>query len=312
VRVSSNAPCCIVALLVAPSVWAADPPPDSATQPSGPPAAPSSGQEEASVSADAPAVSDDPEGGEKEEPAADPDAVSEPTPQTGAREAATPTAPSNTVADSPYGNTSTPQEPSPPSEPPPTEDADDVPATLFDSHSDYAIGGFGGFGPAYTRFAGRNAALMCGEGAVLIDHALSLGGGGCGLVTEFDAEQYGPEPHDPNDRLQFGYGGAIVRYHFFSRKMINVSVGALIGGGGLVIGTWDGSGNDWESDYSHKRGDGVFVFEPQVGGHANLTRWLRLGASAGYRFVAGIDTQGLSSWEVGGPTLTGHIHLGWF
>jgi hypothetical protein len=153
---------------------------------------------------------------------------------------------------------------------------------------------------------------MCGEGAVLIDHMLSLGGGGCGLVTEFDAEQYGPEPHDPNDRLQFGYGGAIVRYHFFSRQMVNVSVGGLIGAGGLVIATWDGDGNDWESDYSHKRGDGVFVFEPQVGGHANLTRWLRLGISAGYRFVSGVDTQGLSSWDIGGPKVVGHIHLGWF
>ena len=217
-----------------------------------------------------------------------------------------------TLAESPYGSGS-PATPSPPPDdtPVPPKPAD-APATLFDSHADYAIGGFGGIGVLYTRLAGKNAAQVCGEGAVIIDHALTLGGGGCGIVREIDAEQYGPAPHDPNDRMHFGYGGAIVRYHFFSREMANVSVGGLIGAGGLEIGTWDGEGTDWEADYSHKRSDAVFVFEPQVGGHANLTRWLRVGITAGYRLVSGVNTAGLSAGDLGGPTLGGTIQGGWF
>jgi hypothetical protein len=112
--------------------------------------------------------------------------------------------------------------------------------------------------------------------------------------------------------MHFGYGGAIVRYHFFSQEMTNVSVGALLGAGGLVIATWDGEGRDWDADYSHKRSDAVFVFEPQVGGHMNVTRWLRVGISAGYRLVSGVNTEGLSSGDLAGPTLGGTVMGGWF
>jgi len=192
-----------------------------------------------------------------------------------------------------------------------TEKVDDGPPTLLGKAGDYAFGGFGGIGVMYTRFAGENAVQVCGEGAVIIDHALTLGGGGCGITTLVNAEQYGPAPHDPNDRLTFGYGGAIIRYHLFSNSPVNLGVGALIGAGGLTIGTWNGdsSGSD---NFTHVRSEAVFVFEPQVGGYANLTRWLRVGINAGYRIVSSVNMQGLSSGDVSAPTLGGVIQAGWF
>ncbi len=186
-----------------------------------------------------------------------------------------------------------------------------APATLFGS-TDYAIGGFGGLGVSYTRFAGKNVTQVCGEGALVLDHALTLGAGGCGLAPELKAEQYGPGPHNPRDRMSFGYGGAIVRYHFMSRSLVNFAVGALVGAGGLSIGTWDGSGDNWEKDYTHKHSDAVFVFEPQVGAYANFTRWLRFGAVASYRVVSGVNTQGLSNGDVSGFSLGGQLQAGWF
>jgi hypothetical protein len=80
----------------------------------------------------------------------------------------------------------------------------------------------------------------------------------------------------------------------------------------MEIGTWDGSGQNWETDYTHKRTDAVFVFEPQIGGYANITRWLRVGVTASYRLVGGVDTKGLSNGSVGGPLLGGQIQAGWF
>lgn len=177
-------------------------------------------------------------------------------------------------------------------------------------HGDYAIGGFGGVGVMYTRFAGHNAVQVCGEGAVIIDHALTLGGGGCGITTMLNADQYGP--YGPNDRINFGYGGAIIRYHLFSNRPINLGIGALIGAGGLTIGTLDGSNDNGPGNLTRTRSDAVFVLEPQIGGYANLTRWLRVGVTAGYRIVSSVNTQGLSAGDLTAPTLGGVIQAGWF
>lgn len=216
----------------------------------------------------------------------------------------------NSVEASPYGVSSSEPPPSAAEAPPPRSN---VPATLFDSTADYAIGGFGGFGVMYTRLAGGDRPLVCGEGAVIIDHTLTLGGGGCGVAALMDAQNYGAAPHNINDRMSFGYGGAIARYHFFSRSAFNFAVGMLVGAGGVEIATW--SGNNSRSDfdnYNSKTQDPVFVMEPQIGGYANITRWLRFGASGGYRFISGVDIKGLSSKDLMGPTLGGQLQAGWF
>jgi hypothetical protein len=218
----------------------------------------------------------------------------------------------NSVGASPYGNGGS--DASPPAAPPPApRPKDDAPATLFASGQDYAIGGFGGLGVMYTRFAGHDRPLVCGEGAVIIDHRFTLGGGGCGIAAMMNGSMYGNGPHSSDDRMSFGYGGAIVRYHFFSRKAANLAVGGLIGAGGLEIGTYKGTGDttDW-NNYNGKHPDVVFVVEPQIGGYANLTRWLRVGAVGGFRFVSGVDTKGLKASDLMGPTIGGQIQAGWF
>jgi len=217
----------------------------------------------------------------------------------------------NSVGASPYGNVNGDSQVV---TPPAPRAKDDVPATLFASGQDYAIGGFGGFGVAYTRFAGSDRPLVCGEGAVIIDHRFTLGGGGCGIAAVMDGSKYGNAPSNPRDRMSFGYGGAIIRYHFFSRNAVNLAVGAIVGAGGIQIATWNGTGSQYCSDQNctNKGQDAVFIFEPQVGGYANLTRWLRVGAVAGFRVVSGVDTKGLSASDLMGPTLGGQLQGGWF
>lgn len=163
----------------------------------------------------------------------------------------------------------------------------------------------------YTYLADTSAVMVCGEGAAIIDHALSFGGGGCGVATHINGSKYGDAPHSANDRLIFGYGGAIIRYHFRSRDMVNVSVGGLIGAGGLSIATWNAASDDNEK-LTPKRSEAVFVIEPQVGGHLNVTRWMRFGVTAGYRVVSQIAMPGLSAGSVSGPTLGGNVQFGWF
>jgi hypothetical protein len=218
---------------------------------------------------------------------------------------------SASVEPSPYGPPASP--PSKTTKVQEEEAKSDVPATLLDGSVDYAFGGMGGIGVMYTRIAGKDSPLICGEGAVIIDHSLTLGGGGCGITRMLRAQDYSSTAYDDNDRMTFGYGGAIGRYHFRSRKLVNVSVGALIGAGGVTTGSWTPkSGKDWTEQFDAERHDAVFVFEPQVGAHVNITRWLRLGAVAGYRIVSGVDTKGLSASDLAGPTLGGQIQGGWF
>jgi hypothetical protein len=192
----------------------------------------------------------------------------------------------------------------------------DEPATLFGGDGDYALGGFGGIGIMYTRFAGHDAPMVCGEGALLIDHALSLGGGGCGITRTFRAASYARDAYTADERIVFGYGGGIVRYHFLSRSAVNLSLGTLVGAGTISIGSVrddeidDGYGES-EFDFAPDRHDTLLVVEPQVGLHANLTRWLRVGMAAGYRIAGGVDAQGLSDSDASGLTLGGQIQGGW-
>jgi hypothetical protein len=193
----------------------------------------------------------------------------------------------------------------PSSQPP----SDGGPRTLFEANGRHAFGGFGGLDVAYTRFAGIDASQICGEGAFLVDHALSIGGAGCGIAARIDAQQYGSVIHAPGDRLEFGYGGLALRYHFFAREMFNVSVGTVIGAGAVSI--TNRAYDDGYHDGHAKSIDAVFVMEPRVIAFLNLTRWARVGVFGGYRIVTGSDTLNLPSSDLGGPTAGGTVQFGW-
>ena len=43
-----------------------------------------------------------------------------------------------------------------------------------------------------------------------------------------------------------------------------------------------------------------------------MTRWLRLGATGGYRFASGVGRFGLRNSDINGVVVGGNIQLGWF
>lgn len=206
------------------------------------------------------------------------------------------------VSVGPNGHAAPP--PAPPPPPPPPKPDPDAPATLIGSSDRITLGGFGGVGAYYSRVAGNNAALVCGEGALLINHAFSVGAGGCGLASEINVRV--TTPAGGRDRLHFGYGGFIGRYHFFSREVVNVSLGAMIGAGGLYVGPLD---HDFDTDHSS---DTMFVFQPEIGVNLNITRWFRAGVTGGYRAVGGVDTDYLTEAKLSGPVAGAHLQFGWF
>jgi hypothetical protein len=196
--------------------------------------------------------------------------------------------------------------------PPPSAKTDDNPRTLFGSGAGVFVSGYGHLDVAYTRVAGRDAALVCGGGALILDRSLTIGLTGCGVPTRIHGDAYGNMPHETGDRLELGYAGLEVGYHLFPKQLYNLSLSALVGGGGASI--VNHTGEDWnDSDDPHvKTVDPIFVAEPRVTGYVNLTRWARVGAFVGYRFVAGVDLKNLSSGDLSGPVTGGTMQFGWF
>lgn len=186
----------------------------------------------------------------------------------------------------------------------------DAPVTLFGRGSSHNLGGFGALETGYTRMAGRDLFLACVEGAFVLDHALTVGASGCGVGPRMNASGYGDVIHEPGDRLDIGYGGLAVRYHFLSRDMLNVSVGTMVGGGAIAVTNRDSALTN--RDGHTKSTDAFFVLEPRVAGYLNLTRWARVGAFLGYRVASGVAMTNLSSSDLGGPTLGATFQLGWF
>lgn len=184
---------------------------------------------------------------------------------------------------------------------------DTGPETLFGSGGSPTLGGYGGVGVKYSRVDQSNVALVCGEGALLLDHQFSLGLAGCGMPNRLDGSAYSGVA---NDEMEVGYGGLLLRYHFRSHDMVSFSLGGVVGGGGLTIGQWNHS--DTMDEGVVRESDAFFAAEPQATVDVNVTRWLRVGAVGGYRFVSGTNTAGLSNTDLAGPTGGAHILFGWF
>ena len=182
---------------------------------------------------------------------------------------------------------------------------DSPPATLFNSA--HVVGGFGGVDVRYTRLCGSDALWVGGTGGVIIDHALTLGLSGGSNVTFLDPRL------DPNQigtgaaqrlrrpNLNISYGGLFIRYHFFSRGVVNVSIGLLAGAGGMSIS------ERADSDGKFVASEAVFVLEPDIGVYLNLTSWMRMGVHGTYRQVAGVSMLGLSNSDF--SSLSGGLAL---
>ncbi|HVZ32778.1 MAG TPA: hypothetical protein VG963_10150 [Polyangiaceae bacterium] len=184
---------------------------------------------------------------------------------------------------------------------------DDGPPLLFGHEA--RMGGYGGFDTTYARMFGRDGALIGFQGALLIDHRLSLGVGWYGFTNP----QSGPDSFDGGARhFQTGYGGATVHYSFFfDHSPLYVTVGTLVGGGSIALSR-DDSDDDLFSDHDGYRHDLFAIVQPELALNANLTHWMRMGVTAGYRISSGVNRLGFGNADVNGFMLGGQVQFGSF
>ena len=146
-------------------------------------------------------------------------------------------------------------------------------------------GGFGGPVVKLTTINGENAVLVGGRGGWIINHSFVLGAGGYGLVTDVNAKI----TDSLHQYVEMGYGGIELEYIAASDDLVHLSVGVLIGGGG--IGYKSGENDMFNTPYKRSA---FFVLEPSANMNLNVTHFFRIAAGASYRYVSGLKS-GISS-----------------
>lgn len=161
--------------------------------------------------------------------------------------------------------------------------------TIFDSKGERSNGGYGGITTGYSRIADRDALLVGGQGAWLINHQFGIGLAGTGFMTEreFDTEL--------NNRylVTGGYGGLMLEFIAFPQSPVHLSFPLVVGAGGV---SYSHSTRDYELGFSEDS-QAFFVVEPGAEIEMNVISFMRLSFGVKYRFTSDIDLEYLGSGE---------------
>jgi hypothetical protein len=165
-------------------------------------------------------------------------------------------------------------------------------------------GGFGGPAARVTTVAGETMVMGGGGGAFLVDRRFAIGGAGFGGTRKVDARLDGGRRRGEMD---VGYGGITFEVITQPSQLVHATFGALLGGGAVSVYP------DSLRPRNRTDSDATFgVFEPQVGIELNVTRWFRMGATAGYRAAFGGETDRLADDNLSGPSGTLVFRFGKF
>jgi hypothetical protein len=164
-------------------------------------------------------------------------------------------------------------------------------------------GGFGGPAIKVTTINGENAVMVGGRGGWIINHSFVLGGAGYGLATDVNAKV----TDSMHQCIQMGYGGLDLEYIPSSNDLIHLSVGLLIGAGGIG---YKQDNNDMFNS-SHKT-NAFFVLEPTVNANLNVTHYFRVAAGVSYRYVSGLKSVVSTNSDLSGPSAVLTFKFGTF
>lgn len=184
------------------------------------------------------------------------------------------------------------------------------PDTLL-SVSDVDLSGYGAPYVSFSRLGEKAGVFVGGRGGLIINDSFVIGAGGMGLTYPTRREDISGTSYEGDmPHVTVGYGGGILEYHILPKKLFHVSIGVLIGGGGLSLS--DKSDED-EGGNDHDRGtDKFFVVEPELYLYVNVTRFLRIGIGGSYRYVNGINTEEFTDKDLRGATASVIASFGWF
>ena len=146
-------------------------------------------------------------------------------------------------------------------------------------------GGYGAISFGYSQIDNKDAFLVGARGSWIIDHSFAIGLGGCGFINDVNYHNW--RYNDLNNNLAGGYGGIYLEPILAPRLPVHISVPILLGIGGISVIDDHHDWDNWVFDDSQH--DVFLVFEPAIELEFNMTRYLRLAGSLGYRFTSRID-----------------------
>jgi len=190
--------------------------------------------------------------------------------------------------------------------------------TLFGAGKDMDNGGWGGPSVHYTTIMGQDALLTGLRGGWLIDHRLTLGLAGHGLVTDVPNTTYDQylldNGHVLHKKSQFrmGYGGLLIEPIIAHRSAIHVSLPVIIGAGGCGYETYEPRPANFDPFSYSDNVQAFFVLEPGVELEMNLIRLVRFGVGASYRYTTDITLPGTPSDALRGLNAGFTIKVGKF
>ena len=156
--------------------------------------------------------------------------------------------------------------------------------TLFGNSGIRSNGGYGGITTGYTQMDGRDALVIGGRGAWIVNHSVGIGLSGYGFMSE---QKLDTELND-NYQLLGGYGGLMFEFIATPHSPIHLSFPLVIGAGGVTYAEHDSFINN---DFNRLTEDtqAFFVVEPGVELKLNMLRFMRLAFGVSYRYTSDVD-----------------------
>lgn len=205
---------------------------------------------------------------------------------------------------SPHAPPLPPVAPVPRAPPPPvpyTPAPEPEPSTLAGGR-EVAQGGYIAPEAKLTSLAGSPALLLGAQAGWLVNHILSIGGGGYALAGDVASPDALQTPGAPRANLSLAYGGARLAFIPRAQRAVHVVIGVLIGAGRA-----SSSGVVYE-----QMGGNFFVAEPDVAVEASIARPLRIALGASYRITGGTSVTALTPTNLNGPTAFLALKVGMF
>jgi len=166
------------------------------------------------------------------------------------------------------------------------QESDNEVRTIFGSKKDHSNGGYGAIMVNYSQIMERDALLVGGRGAWVIDHNFGLGLGGYGFMTDPQMDNIKGEEY----QISGGYGGLLLEPVIASKSPVHLSFPILIGAGGVAYNKhWQEYEYDEDNHESYEDSDAFFVLEPGVELEFNMLKFFRLGLSVTYRYTSNIN-----------------------
>ena len=165
------------------------------------------------------------------------------------------------------------------------------PQSIFSGSSD--LTGFGSYDMKLTQIKDGTSLFIGARGGVTVNKYFSIGAAGYGLVNA-------PEIEDASStslKMNGGYGGLLIGFQLFPRKVVHLSFPIILGGGSMYLTDPNYFQNTSDSDFTVEK-SAFMVVEPGANLEFNITRFFHLEMGASYRYVNGLNMENLTDEQL--------------